>query len=77
MARQLTVTLDDDVAATLDEETRRTGTSVDETVNAAVRRGLRPANVPFQIETFNLGPPRISIDCTAAALEYEESAEEE
>ncbi|HYI10519.1 MAG TPA: ribbon-helix-helix protein, CopG family [Thermoanaerobaculia bacterium] len=72
----MTITLDDDVAETLEEETRRTGASVDEAVNAAVRR-LRPAKARFQVETFSLGPPRISIDCTAEALEFEDAAEQE
>jgi Arc/MetJ family transcription regulator len=75
MARQLTITVDDDFAATVEEEARRAGTSVDETVVAAVKRGLRPARPRYQVQTFDLGPPKINIDCTAAALEYLDAVE--
>jgi hypothetical protein len=77
MTRQLTITVDDDVAETLDQEARRTGASVDEAVNAAVRRGLRPVRPRYQVQTFDLGPPLINIDCTADALEVLDAAERE
>jgi hypothetical protein len=79
MARQLTITVDDDVAARV-EETRRTGAPVDAALNAAARAVLerfepRPAR-RFVVRPFNLGKPRISLDCISAALEAEDAAQQ-
>jgi hypothetical protein len=60
-----TLTLDEDVAAKLKEETRRTGKSFKETVNAILRKGL---NAPKKrnIEPFNVNPkelkPRVAVN---------------
>lgn len=43
MGRQLTITLDDDVAARLDEAARRAGTPVEEVASEALRRALPAA----------------------------------
>ena len=42
MSKRTTLTLDDDVAAKLDAETRRSGRSYRETVNTCLRRALNP-----------------------------------
>ena len=62
-----TLTLDDDVAAKLDQIRRRNRTSFKETVNAVLRRGLaaqerRPAAARrFRVETFR-SPFRPGVD---------------
>jgi hypothetical protein len=54
-----TVTLDPDVAAKLETETRRTGRSFKEVINDAIRRGLmrqaRGTAVTFTVESQPLG----------------------
>lgn len=40
MGRRLTITIDDDVAARLEEAARRTGTAVEEVVSDTLRRAL-------------------------------------
>ena len=53
-----TLTIDDDLAKELKAETRRTGLSLKDVVNLALRRGLRAgqkpgaARPPFRVETF-------------------------
>ena len=53
-----TLTLEDDVAKELDAETRRSGLTFKEVVNAALRRGLRFGRKPeprpaFKVEPFS------------------------
>lgn len=74
-----TLTLDDDVAAKLKAEMRRTGKSFREVVNEHLRRGLlarRAAStrVPFTIRARDLGNlrPGLSLDCIAELLEQVE-----
>ncbi len=60
MSKRTTITLDDDVAAKLDEEMRRAGESYRATVNRVLRRGLnpprRPAGAkPYKVRARNLG----------------------
>ena len=43
MGRRLTITIDDDVAARLEEVARRAGTAVEEVASDALRRGLPAA----------------------------------
>lgn len=55
-----TLTLDEDVAARLREETRRRNTSFKDTVNACLRRGLEAPSeadlaAPFRVEPRRLG----------------------
>lgn len=71
-----TLTLDDDVAAKLKSETRRTGRSFRETVNQVLRRGLlarrnTQAAAPFKIQPRDLGGlrPGLSLDCIARLLD--------
>jgi hypothetical protein len=71
-----TLTLDDDVAAKLRQETRRTGKSFKETVNECLRIGLnaRQTMKPprrFVVRAKNLGSlrPGISLDSISELLD--------
>ena len=74
-----TLTLDDDVAAKLKSEVRRTGKSFKQTVNDFLRLGLtqrrtrHPAE-PFRVEARNLGDlrPGLSLDNIGELLEHAE-----
>jgi predicted transcriptional regulator len=74
MARQMTITLDDDVAARLDETARRMGTSADEVVLEAVRQ-VTIENLPrkpFKAYARDLvARPGIDFDCAARLLDDE------
>ena len=50
MARQLTITFDDDVAEMLEEVARSKGTTIDMAANEATRRGIVTELSPFRIE---------------------------
>jgi hypothetical protein len=71
-----TLTLDDDVAAKLRAEARRSGRSFRDVVNEAIRRGLlsrqaaRPVG-PFRVTTRDLGSlrPGLNLDNIADLLE--------
>jgi hypothetical protein len=69
----VTVTLDDDVLEKVKAESEARGLSVDGTVNEVLRSTLAApkaaAEAPFVIKTFNSGPPRFNLDCTARLLE--------
>ncbi|MCK6557014.1 DUF2191 domain-containing protein [Candidatus Binatia bacterium] len=74
-----TLTLDEDVAAKLRAETRRSGRSFKEAVNEFLRIGLnsrRPAKPParFRIRARSLGrlKPGLSLDNVSALLEEAE-----
>lgn len=76
-----TLTLDEDVAAKLRSEMRRTGKTFRETVNACLRRGLlsrRPAEVKpvFRIRPRDLGrlQPGLDLDNVGDLLERIEGA---
>jgi hypothetical protein len=71
-----TVTLDDDVAAKLRTQARRTGKPFREVVNDALRRGLasgKPAShgAPFTVKARDLGAlrPGLSLDNIGELLE--------
>ena len=72
MARQVTITLDDDVAEKLEQE-RRSGTAVDEAVKEAVRKVLEPVPVearPFIVHARDLGArPDVNFDCAWKLLD--------
>jgi plasmid stability protein len=77
-----TVTLDDDVAAKLKIEMRRSGRSFRDTVNETLRRGLltRPGALPrspFKVVARDLGQlrPGLSLDNVADLIEQAESPE--
>lgn len=55
-----TVTFDDDVAALLNKEMRKSGEPFKQVVNRAVRLGLtapKQARKPFKVTPWNLQPP--------------------
>lgn len=68
VSKRTTLTLDDDVAAKLDAECRRTGHSFKETVNACLRRALteparRSVAEPFEVEARDMGlKPGLDLD---------------
>ena len=69
-----TLTIDEDVAKLLDEEVRRSGVSLKEAVNGALRAGLvkgkKPAAKPFRVEAFPMGLPEgLSYDNVAEVLD--------
>lgn len=73
------MTLDDDIAAKLQAESRRTGRSFRAIVNEAIRHGLaarRPGATrkPFRVDTRDLGAlrPGLSLDSIANLLEETE-----
>jgi len=68
-----TLTLDDDVAALLNKEIRKSGEPFKQAVNRLLRVGLtaskRPARKPFKVTPINLGLPR-DFDKVEELLEY-------
>lgn len=78
MAKRTTVTLDDDVAAQLEEKARESGASFKEVINQALRVGLsrqgRPVRQrPFVVAPRPLGLRRgLSYDDIDALVEYGE-----
>lgn len=75
-----TITLDDDVAAKLKAESRRTGRPLREVVNETLRRGLAARRVtarrqPFKIAARDLGDlkPGVSLDNIGDLLEQVEA----
>jgi len=68
MSKRTTITLDDDVAAKLEQEARERGESIREVLNDALRRGLSPPPripgvKPFKIRgPFVRSRPGISFD---------------
>ena len=74
-----TMTLDDDVAAKLKAEARRSGRSFRETVNEMLRRGLSTRHSalpkePFKVVARDLGKllPGLTLDSVADLLEQVE-----
>lgn len=68
-----TLTLDDDVAALLKRQARKTGEPFKQVVNETLRRGLiadkQPTRKPFKVKPINLGLPR-DFDKVEDLLEY-------
>ncbi|HSN67709.1 MAG TPA: DUF2191 domain-containing protein [Thermoanaerobaculia bacterium] len=75
MPKRTTLTLDDDVAAKLDRESRRSGESFRVTVNRVIRRGLHPpagdaTRKPFRVRARRLGlRPGVDLDDIGALLD--------
>lgn len=74
-----TLTLDDDVAAQLDQLRRGGDLSFKQVVNDALRQGLRQIaegpkerREPYRSRVFDTGPPRFPIDNIAEALAFAE-----
>jgi hypothetical protein len=70
-----TLTLDDDVAALLNKEVRKSGEPFKQVVNRYLRLGLtaskQPPRKPFKVKPLNLGlPPGLSYDNVEALLDY-------
>lgn len=70
-----TLTLDDDVARQLQQETRRSGKSFKEAVNHFLRLGLsaarKPQRKPFVVTPRKLGlPPGLNYDKVEQIIEY-------
>ncbi len=59
-----TLTIDDDVAALLKQEVRKSGEPFKQVVNRAIRMGLtgpkQAARKPFKVKPFNLGLPHFT-----------------
>jgi hypothetical protein len=78
MARRLTITIADDVAARLDAAVRREGKTVDEVVSDSLRRTLpEEAVAPRKPYVFPPGPrlelkPGIKVECTEDLLDQVE-----
>jgi len=76
-----TLTLDEDVAAKLRSEARKTGRPFKETVNACLRAGLslkKPAKptTPFKVHPFDMGlRPGVNIDKISSLLDEIEGPE--
>lgn len=75
-----TLTLDDDVAANLQREARRSGRSFRSVVNDAIRAGLRARErrelEPFEVQPFNLGlRPGYSLDSISELIDRLEGPE--
>lgn len=56
-----TLTIDDDIAALLSKEVRKSGHSLKQVINQALRLGLtigkQPVRKPFKVKPWNLQPP--------------------
>jgi hypothetical protein len=78
MARQLTITLDDEMMARLEEEARRTGAPVVELVaNKLRQRTVEPSTTrgPFQVYARDLGARSgVDFDCVSKLLHDEDAA---
>lgn len=77
-----TLTLDDDVAAKLEAEARRTGLSFKETVNTILRVGLdakrgKGPREPFKVKAFDMGKPLINLDNIGEALDQLDRLEQD
>ncbi|HKO56542.1 MAG TPA: hypothetical protein VJ276_11740 [Thermoanaerobaculia bacterium] len=83
MGRQLTITIrvDEDVAARLEEAVKRSGAPVDEVATDALRRGLPEPDKPVKRKPYEFPPgttvelkPGINIDCIPDLLEQIEDS---
>jgi hypothetical protein len=76
-----TLTVDEDLAAKLKAEARKTGRSFKETVNACLRAGLslrKPAQKsrPFHVRPYDMGiQPGVNLDKVSALLDQIEGTE--
>jgi hypothetical protein len=74
-----TVTLDEDVAAKLQAEARKSGRTFKEVVNEVLRRGFsarptRGSRPPFRVSARDLGASRGNLDDVSALLEQVEGS---
>jgi hypothetical protein len=80
MGRRTTITLEDDVAARIDAETRRTGKAVKTVVNEALRAGLeqrtREPRTPFRVRPQPMGlRPDVDLDDVEGLLDRLEGSD--
>jgi hypothetical protein len=61
MIVRMTLTLDDDVASLLEKEMRRTGQSLEATVNHLLRSGLQQAAAPVEHPKFHVKAKRLGL----------------
>lgn len=72
MSHRTTLTLDDDVAARIERETRRTGLPYRAVVNQALRRGLEAQEppAPFRVDARPMGRrPGVDVDDVSALID--------
>lgn len=73
MARQVTITLDDDVAEKFGEKARRNGASLGDVVNETLRRveaETAKSQKPFEVYARDLGAkPGVNFDCAWKLLD--------
>jgi hypothetical protein len=73
VSRRTTLTLDDDVAARIDREVRRSGRPYRAVVNDALRRGLEtatPGVPPYRVDARPMGlRPGVGIDDVAGLID--------
>ena len=73
-----TLTVDDDIAAEIEQLRRERNASLKDVINEALRRGVRDLRTPpkprkpFRLRTFDMGEPRFPIDNVAEAIAYAE-----
>ncbi len=73
-----TLTLDDDVAAEIEQLRRQREQSLKDVVNDVLRRGLREMQSrpkrkkPFRTKGYDMGQPLVNIDNVAEAIAYAE-----
>jgi hypothetical protein len=82
MGRRLTITIDDDVAARLDEAARRTGAPVEEVATDVLRKGLPEKAAETKGTPYVFPPgtllnlkPGLNIDCVQELLDQLEGPE--
>ena len=68
-----TITIDDDVAAELDQIRKARNISLKEALNETLRNGLRDSKQskrgkPFRTRTFDTGPLLVDVTCVSEAL---------
>jgi hypothetical protein len=56
-----TLTIDDDVAALLEKEMRRTGHPLKQTINDLLRSGLQQAATPVQLKPFKVRSRKLGL----------------
>jgi len=74
MPKETILTLDDDVADRVDQQSRRSGATLSDVVNDALRKALPEPAEPrprkkFVVRPLLTGPLLIDITCTSRALE--------
>ncbi|HEX6158754.1 MAG TPA: hypothetical protein VF111_01225 [Thermoanaerobaculia bacterium] len=74
MARQITLTLDDDVADRIERAAEQSHRPIEEVATEMLRKAPVPISKviepkPFVVRSYNMGKPLIDLDCIGRALE--------